>query len=217
MALVAGTAHAEPTQMEEVERLYLAGQEHYEAQDFEAAARAWVELLEVLPESKENRAIRENVVVNVLYAYGDAFERMRADDGTRRTELAEAALAVAAEYVEELKAAFGEDAVVAAAITEKTEEIAAALERYNNPPGDERIESCLQPCLEPPCLAPCLQPCLDIERRGCGAGRDNFVKSAFVFLAALGVRRRRRRDVLDDVAERLPTDVVTRLRKRGDD
>lgn len=65
-----------------------------------------------------------------------------------------------------------------------------------------------------PCLQPCLPPCLSIipPPRGCG-GKDDSL--ALLPALAFGVAvRRRRREVLERFADRLPSDVVEHLRRK---
>jgi hypothetical protein len=79
------------------------------------------------------------------------------------------------------------------------------------------------PCLsEVRCLQPDIGPCLSIiedprgcsgtRRRGGGAASEAMLGT----LAFLGLRSRRRRDAVERLAERLPPDVVAKLRRKGD-
>jgi hypothetical protein len=73
-----------------------------------------------------------------------------------------------------------------------------------------------------PCLSDehlhCLQPCLNIiePSRGCGSRRDGSV-SMLAALPLLVLRSRRRRDAVERLAERLPPDVVAKLRRNDDE
>jgi hypothetical protein len=79
-----------------------------------------------------------------------------------------------------------------------------------------------EPCLSSVrCLQPDLGPCLSIiePSRGCGHHRDGSM-AMLGAMALLGLRSRRRRDAVERLADRLPPDVVAKLRRNdrnGDD
>jgi hypothetical protein len=202
-------AEAAPGSAYEIERLYLAGQDRYAARDFAGAAEEWTELLRLLPENEKNREIRENVLINVLQSHLDAYRRLRNDDGSRDVEHLHAAKRLFDAYVEDYRTTYGEEALLAAAVRDKGDEVDAALAEaaFEEPPP-----SCLAPCLGPyigPCLEPLPPPPM---RRGCGGERDDL--ALLGVLALPGIVRRRRKDVFAGLASRLPADVAERLRAK---
>lgn len=107
----------------EVERLYVEGQDKYAAGDFAGAADAWTRLLDRLPEAQSNRATRENVLLNVVQAHLDGYDRNRKDDGTKDIEQLRSAKQVTDTYFAAFKKAYGDRAAVSAAVQEKVDEL----------------------------------------------------------------------------------------------
>jgi hypothetical protein len=209
LALLSGSAFAAEPEADvgEIERLYVEGQNRYEASDYMGAAASWTELLDALPEEEESRVVRESVVVNVLDAHRTAYERLLDEQGNRVPEHLEAGLDVVATYRAAFAEAYGPDAAISAAVQVKMAELEDMLQRHHEPPRQDW--SCLAPCLQP-----CLSPPLD-DPRGCGAHRQ---PSAVVLLllGPLGFIRRRR-DAIEHLADALPPDVLNRLRDADDE
>lgn len=203
---VAAPEGADPSR---VEALYIEGKDKYEAGDYVGAAQVWTRLLDGLPPSHGNDNIRENVLLNVIEAYSTAFERVRDDQGHRDIEHLYAAKRVADAYLAQWIAAHGEAVVLPKAVQEQIavlHETIADAEQY----PDADIGPCLTdigPCLQPPPLPP--------TRQGCGG--DDVPDAAMLGLLPLAAIRRRRREVLDRLRDRLPPDVVARLRDRDRD
>jgi len=107
----------------EVERLYVEGQDKYAEGDFAGAADAWTRLLDRLPEAQANRATRENVLLNVIQAHLDGYDRNRKDDGSKDIEHLRSAKAVTENYFTAFKKAYGDRAAVSAAVQEKADEL----------------------------------------------------------------------------------------------
>lgn len=82
----------------------------------------------------------------------------------------------------------------------------------------ERLETMATPCLSVMNTNPDIGPCLSVmeDPRGCGRRGDGSV-AMLGALALVGLRARRRRDAVERLAERLPPDVVAKLRRRSDD
>lgn len=200
-----------PAEQQEIERLYIEGQDLVAEGDFVGAAEAWTKLFALLPESPTNTATRENIVLNVIDAYLNAYNRLVDDAGEKQIEHLHRAREVIDAYRAEFAAAYGDGRAMSVAVTQKIDELDAALHRAEVGPE----YGCLSPCLQP-CLSPCLQPlCLSpVQERGCGS-KDP--AAAFVVLGALGLGLRRRRDVIERVAGSLPADVVAKLRAKLDD
>lgn len=203
---VAAPEAAEPSG---VEARYDEGRDKFEAGDYVGAAQVWTQLLEGLPESQGSANIRENVLLNVIEAYQSAFERLRDDQGNRDIEHLYAAKRVADAYLAQRVAVYGDADVVPAAVQERVsvlDETIAEAEQY----PDADVGPCLTrigPCLQPPPPPP--------TRQGCGG--SDAPESAMLGLLPLAAIRRRRRDVLDRLRDRLPPDVVARLLDRDDD
>jgi hypothetical protein len=112
---------------QEIERLYVEGQDKYAAGDFAGAADAWTRLLERLPEAQSNRATRENVLLNVVQAHLDGYARTRKDDGSKDIEMLRAGKQVLDTYFAGFKKAYGDRAAVSTAVQEKADELERAL------------------------------------------------------------------------------------------
>ncbi len=61
--------------------LQIQGQRHYDAQEFELAARTWSSILAALPENAVNKAERDNTVLIALDAYERGYEVRHAAGG----------------------------------------------------------------------------------------------------------------------------------------
>ena len=196
----------EPTSIsnEEIGRLYGEGQEKFEQKDYAAAADRFEELFDRIPESPNNRAIRESLALNILDACILGFE------DSREPAFLERGREFIRRYYAEFVPVYGESVAVIA-------ELQSVATRISELEQDIRDAETLGPCLDP-CLSACLAPpppCLQsIEpRRGCGGGGDPGLAAAL--LLPLGLRRRR--DVLERLADRLPADVIERLRAKADE
>lgn len=112
---------------QEIERLYVEGQDKYSEGDFAGAADAWTRLLDRLPEAQANRATRENVLLNVVQAHLDGYDRTRKDDGTKDIEMLRAGKVVLDTYFASFKKAYGDRAAVSTAVQEKADELESKL------------------------------------------------------------------------------------------
>jgi hypothetical protein len=111
----------------EVERLYVEGQDKYAEGDFAGAADAWTRLLDRLPEAQNNRATRENVLLNVVQAHLDGYARNRKEDGSKDIEMLRAGKQVLDTYFANFKKAYGDRAAVSTAVQEKADELERTL------------------------------------------------------------------------------------------
>ncbi len=195
--------------MSEVERLYLKGQEHIEAKQFDLAAQAFHECREKLAEAEEFKTIRESLLLNEVDALILAFNQVRAVDGTHQFEFLDRADESLAKYRADFASAYGDQASITAAVEEMAAELQDTRDAATRKPkpDDPDISVCLQPCLQP-CLSPLPPP------RGCHGDDDGL---AVLGLLALPAIARRRKDVLASVKDRLPKDVVAKLEQGGDD
>src|SRR5690606_10532450 len=117
-------AHASPDSSE-VERLYLEGQERMDASDYRGAAESWTRLLALLPESGENQATRESIIINILDAYLKAYNGMVDEAGNKDIANLRAAKTTLDRYYSDFKAIHGDRVAVSDAVQEH----AAVLER----------------------------------------------------------------------------------------
>ena len=112
---------------QEIERLYVEGQDKYSEGDFAGAAEAWTRLLDRLPEAQANRATRENVLLNVVQAHLDGYARTRKDDGSKDIEMLRGGKQVLDTYFTNFKKAYGDRAAVSTAVQEKADELERTL------------------------------------------------------------------------------------------
>ena len=185
-----------------------------ESKAYADAARMLEDVFDRVPEDGPYRGVRETVALNVLDAYLSAYR----EDG--ETVHLHRARAFRERYQAAIEAAYPGQDVTTADVRAKSEALDAALAELAKTyeftpcltviaPEPEPTEPPVGPCLSPP--SPCLQP---IEpKRGCGDDGDPGLAAAL--LLPLGLRRRR--DVLDRLADRLPADVLARLKAKLDD
>lgn len=188
---------------DEVARIYVQGQEHYEAKEYEAALECFATLLDMFSEVEDNKTTRESLILNILEMSRHAYQDVRNEDGSRDDEVLERGLERVRRYEADYEAAYG------VAPGESVAEAKETLLQLR----EVEIGPCLSP---PPCLSPCLSPppCLSPlqPKRGCG-GETGGVASLMLLPFAL---RRRRKSILEQVASALPADVVARIRERLD-
>ena len=123
------TRAAPETPESEIERLYVEGQEKYGNGDFAAAASAWTRLLNRLSEAQANKATRENVLLNILQADIDAYNRTRLDNGSKDIEHLRSGKKTLDEYYTSYRRAYGDLAAVSAAVQEKGDELESLKEQ----------------------------------------------------------------------------------------
>lgn len=142
--------HAAAPDSSEVERLYLQGQERMDESDYRGAAESWTRLLGVLPESGENQATRESVIISILDAYMKAYNGLVDESGNKDISHLRAAKTTLDRYYSDFKSTHGDRVAVSdavqehAALLERTLERAQDEQRRNSdtvpppPPPDER-------------------------------------------------------------------------------
>jgi hypothetical protein len=169
------SAHMGPANAQEIERLYLEGQDLYGKKDFKGAAEAWTRLLNLMPESGTNQATRENVLINILAAHLDAYRRMRNEDGTRPIEHLREGKKTLDQYYADFKQIHGDRTAVSAAVQEKgdeleqelakaEDELAAAAAKNDTVPDTGGNPPIVTTTTDPPIVIDTLQP----ERDGKG-------------------------------------------------
>lgn len=81
-------AAAEPESDEKkLERLYQAGQEHFDRAEYEQAAANWSEALGIVPETQATSSTRSMILLNALSAYMEAYRDTRELRHLRSAEL----------------------------------------------------------------------------------------------------------------------------------
>jgi hypothetical protein len=149
------SAHLGPASAQEIERLYLEGQDLFAANDFKGAANAWTRLLNMMPESGTNRATRENVLINILAAHLEAYRRMRNEDGSRPIEQLREGKATLDQYYADFKQVHGDRTAVGSAVQEKGDELEAELSE-----AEEKLAATepVVPDIEPDPIEPITKP-----------------------------------------------------------
>ncbi len=185
---------------------YGEGQEHAERKAYPQAAESFERAFDMLPETEQTRAMRENLAVNVIDSYMNAYRVLVDDEGRHEYRHLENADRFRQRYIDELEQAYGTPAA-----GEMVRTTFGYLDRAIEEHYEQKVEPCLSPivdvCLQP---LPCLEP---IEpKRGCGGTNDPLVAAAL--LLPLGLRRR---DVFERIADTLPADVAARLKSKLDD
>lgn len=107
----------------EIERLYNEGADRNSAKNYSGAAESWTELLVLLPEQSANQSTRENVLLNVLDAYMNAYSGMRKPDNTKDITYLRNAQRVLAQYLGAFQSAYGRGKGVSAQVQQKANEL----------------------------------------------------------------------------------------------
>lgn len=111
----------------EVEKLYVEGQDRAEAKDYTGAADSWTRLLNILPESPDNQAIRESVMINVLEAHMNAFNLLVDQAGKKDIGHLRKGKATLDEYYGNFKTVHGDRVAISPAVQQKAAELEAML------------------------------------------------------------------------------------------
>lgn len=111
----------------EIERLYVEGQERLEAQDYTGAAESWTRLMTLLPESGDNQAVRESVIINVLDAHLKAYNQLVDARGNKDISHLRAGKQTLDQYYADFKQVHGDRKGVSAAVQDKAAELERVL------------------------------------------------------------------------------------------
>jgi hypothetical protein len=103
----------------EIERLYNEGSSRNANKNYSGAAESWTELLELMQENSANQSTRENVLLNVLDAYMNAYNGMRKADNTKDIQHLRNAQSVLTKYLGAWQSAYGRGKGVSSAVQEK--------------------------------------------------------------------------------------------------
>jgi hypothetical protein len=113
----------------EIERLYNEGSDRNAAKNYSGAAESWTELLVLLPEQSANQSTRENVLLNVLDAYMNAYNGMRKSDNTKDIQHLRNAQRVLEQYLGAFQSAYGRGKGVSSAVQQKANELDELLKK----------------------------------------------------------------------------------------
>jgi hypothetical protein len=127
LALTGAPALAAGPSAGEVERLYVEGQQRAENKDYKGAADSWSRLLSILPESGDNQAIRESVIINVLDAHLKAYNQLVDESGNKDITHLRNGKQTLDQYYADYKQVHGDRVGVSAAVQDKAAELEAAL------------------------------------------------------------------------------------------
>lgn len=127
-ALPAQAANRAAPDAAEVERLYIEGQDRNEQGDYQGAADSWTRLLSQLPESAANKAVRENLIINILEARINAYKRLVGDDGVKDITHLEKGKETLDAYYTDFSGVHGDRVAINAQVQEKADELERLLE-----------------------------------------------------------------------------------------
>lgn len=194
--------------LHEAMRIYDEGQRLYEAERSEDAVRAWAGMFAVLPEEEATKELRESLLVHVIEVAISAPGRSDASGSVDGEETLDFAVQILTAYNVRYAQAYGDGAELPAPVKELAAKLREARESLVRPPS--------RPPTQGYCLSPCLSACLSQipPPRGCRGDNDGL---GMLGLLVAPVLARRRSEVLRSIAERLPADVVQRLRDRSTD
>jgi hypothetical protein len=111
----------------EIERLYNEGDKKNSEGDFKGAAESWTRLLVLLPEEGANQATRENLLLNVLDAHINAYNRVVGPDGKKDIANLQEGKKTYELYLTQYRAVYGSGRAISAAVQQKGDELDAAL------------------------------------------------------------------------------------------
>lgn len=197
---------AEPGATASVHDRFAEGKQRFGEERYVEAAQIFTEVLGQIDEELLNRPSRENVMLNVLIAYEWAYRSSSDEQGHEDVALLDEGQRVLDAYRADLARVYPSHETPSESLVEAIERFEEA-RRVAHETHDEP-EPPIGPCLSPPPPPPFL------ESKGCGGDDEGSI--AWLGVLALPVVRRRRR-ALERLADRLPPDVVQRLRARADD
>jgi len=184
--LVAGSTDAwavvQPSQ--EVEQLYVQGQDLFDAGDYAGAASAWGKALDGMPENENSKTTRELLVIQTMTACRQAHAKTHDVQHLRNGQ------AVLDRYVASYKQAYGQEAVLSDSVQQARIELLTALQEAESQPQEWPEEDTtateLQPT-QPPPAAPVVAP-TELPQpadRGADGGKKGtgLIATGSVFLA----------------------------------
>lgn len=199
---------AAPASRAEIDSRFAEGKQRFQDKQYLEAAEIFTEVLGKIEEVLLNRPSRENVMSNILIAYEWAYRASGRGEDDKDVSLLDAGQRVLDGYRAELARVYPSHA-------EPSQSLVDAIARFEEARriAHEAHDSPTEPVEVGPCLSPPPPPPI-VESKGCGSNDDSSI--AWLGVLALPLVRRRR-GALERLAERLPPDVVQRLRARPDD
>lgn len=111
----------------EIERLYTEGDKKNADNDFKGAAESWTRLMVLLPEEGANQATRENLLLNILDAHINAYNRLPAPDGKKDIGHLQEGKKTYELYLQQYRAVYGSGRAISMAVQQKSDELNAVL------------------------------------------------------------------------------------------
>lgn len=111
----------------EIERIYSEGEKKNSDGDFKGAAQSWTRLMILLQEENANQATRETLLINVLDAHINAYNRLPAPDGKKDIGNLREGKKTYELYLQQHRAVYGDGRAISAAVQQKADELDAAL------------------------------------------------------------------------------------------
>jgi hypothetical protein len=115
----------------EIERIYSEGEKKNSDKDFKGAAQSWTRLMVLLPEEGANQATRETLLINVLDAHINAYNRLPSPDGKKDITHLQEGKKTYELYLQQYNAVYP-DRAISAAVQQKADELDAALAKAEN-------------------------------------------------------------------------------------
>lgn len=117
------TVATEPGDVD-IERLYIEAEQRTDAGDFEGAEKSWARLLDELPESTDNQAVRETIMYKLIDAHVRAYKKSDNDIVHLRT-----GKAAIDKYYSDFRAVHGDNASPSDLVEDKANELKRELDR----------------------------------------------------------------------------------------
>jgi hypothetical protein len=157
LLLVAGSAdvRAAGQPSDEVEQLYVQGQDLFDAGDFAGAASAWSKALDGMPENEQSKTTRELLVIQTMTASRQAHAKTQDVQHLRNGQT------VVDRYVASFKQAYGQDAVLSDSVQQARIELLTALQGAESQPQEwpEEEPTAAEPQpTQPPSPTPTVAP-----------------------------------------------------------
>lgn len=178
-------AGVQPSQ--DVEQLYVQGQDLFDAGDYAGAASAWSKALDGMPENEKSKTTRELLVIQTMTASRQAHAKTQDLQHLRNGQ------AVVDRYVASYKQAYGQDAVLSDSVQQARIELLTALQEAESQPQEWPAEdtTAVQPePTQPPPVAPVVAPAepLPPSDRGTRQGKKGtgLIATGSIFLALGG-------------------------------
>jgi hypothetical protein len=157
LSLIAGSAEAQAASQpsEEVEQLYVQGQDLFDAGDFAGAANAWSKALDGMPENEKSKTTRELLVIQTMTASRQAHAKTQ---DVRHLRNGQAALD---RYIASFKQAYGQEAVLSDSVQQARIELLTALQEAESQPQEwpeEEPKAAEPKPAQPPPATPAVAP-----------------------------------------------------------